>query len=553
MFGKMVIKISVILFAVISMNVRKVYLLFWLSLFCFRLQGQRVNYANQNFNSTLTVANVDSLFVSNCTFQNIAQTAVIVSNIRYVSISNCTIKNISNGGIFGGGINEIYIENNIIDSITNFGILLPHTSLRNGKVFIRNNEIANIQNLNPETGSGIKAYNCDSVFILNNFIHHCAWAGLALGRNSSIQEQQKINYLLVDSNEISFTLSDGISAQENIYNAYVTNNKIHDVANDGIGGRPTFGDHGMYWQAPDALIEGNEIYNMFDGILCTNGGCMGLGISLRTSASVLRNKVYNCTGNGIGYFNDHDTGNRPLLIANNIVFDNDYSGIYINPTSTGSVPNTLQVYNNTVVNKPTQALWHHSCPISINSMSGVQKVNGNIMIYDNHSDSTQAFWNNSATTIEEFQYNIRATSDIGFVDFIHRNLDITISATSAIDKIPLVSNFVQNDFYGQPRLFIGDIGAVEFPYVTGNAHNSPNFIRIKPNPASDMVSLFSDNGIELSQAELINAEGKCVCIYSISKNVATQNIHIENLPKGIYQLKITDINKGSNFIRLVKQ
>jgi len=483
--------------------------IFWFT-YSYTIFAQTIRYSGQVINTSLSYTNIDSLIIDNCRFENITESALQFTNIHYVRIKNSVFNNIGNGAIGGSGCNTILIENNEFDSIYNYAILSTNTTLRNVSLRISSNFISNIFNTTAETGTAIRAFNTDSVIITNNYISNCQWSGIAAGRNSSIQAQQRINYLFIGSNAISFTASDAISAQENILKSEVRNNVISNVAVDGIGGRPNFGDHGMYWQAPDAIIEGNEIFNVFDGQNCALG-CKGLGISLRTSAKVLRNKIYNCESNGIGYFNDHPTGTEPLLIANNVVYDNQYSGIYINGTSSNTKPNTLLIYNNTIMNGLMPGLWHHSCPVGINGMPGTQNVNGNILIYENVSDTTQTFWyNNTNTSIESFLYNVQKTGDIGFADYIHRNFDLTNAASIAIDKIPFQSNYVTHDFYNNQRVNNGDIGAIELQNVTAlNSEIQADF-SLYPNPTGDFTKIIFSNKKPLSSILMYDYSGKII-------------------------------------------
>ena len=101
-----------------------------------------------------------------------------------------------------------------MDSISSFAIKIPTSNYRSKYVRIANNVISNINKSKNQTGP--KVFNVDSLLILDNNISYCEWSGIAVGRNSNVQNQQKTNYLLIDHNDISYTLSDGLSAQGNI-------------------------------------------------------------------------------------------------------------------------------------------------------------------------------------------------------------------------------------------------------------------------------------------------------------------------------------------------
>lgn len=511
------------------------------------LSAQTLIYSGQNFNYTLVENSLDTLIIDHCNFQNITGSGLKFYDVQYVEIKNSHFINISNGAIQGSKCKEIIIRNNILDSITSFAIQLPNTTQGNEKISLRNNKISNVKNAAPETGSAIRVFHADSVFIINNSISYCHWSGIHVGRNSSIQNQQKINYLLIDSNNISFTLADGINANENISNSIVSNNTISNIAYDGIGGRPNNGDHGIYWQAPDALIEGNTIYNVLDGDLC-DFGCKGLGISLRTSAQVLRNKVYNCEGQGIGYWNDHPKGKKPLIIANNIVYDNQFNAVYINGGGASSKPDSVKVFNNTLHSQPIQSNWHHSCPLAINEMQGIQEINGNILIYENHTDTNEVF-RAISTSVEEFNDNMGSLGDLGFADFLGRNFDLTPKATKVINKIPSNKTYVKNDFYGNERFENHDIGAIELLGTRSMAFNNQALgIIIYPNPASKYISIKTPPKTK-HRMMLFSSSGQALNYNTISENQELSIIDVSHLSEGIYFIQL--VLDQSSFIERV--
>lgn len=515
--------------------------------FCLIAEAQSGVYFGQTISSSINVSNstIDTLIIDSCEIKNISGFGVKFKNLTFVHIKNSVFRNLSDGGIIGSGTDNVLIENCQFDSITNIAIQLFHITDSNGKIEIINNDISNVYNLTPETGKAIRIYNADSVFILNNRISYCESSGISIGRNYGNQAQQKVDYLLIDNNDISFTMSDGIGTQENITTAIATNNAISNVAYDGTGERLLEGDHGIYWQAPDGIIEGNEIYNILDSAVQSKSG---VGISVRTSVKVLRNKVYNCQGRGIAYFNDHPKGSEPLLIANNIIYDNKFNGVYVNGSNVNiidpnqvSKPNTVLIYNNTIINEPIQDLWHHSCPIAINDMQGIQKVNGNILIYEGHLDTTQMFWHSSNISVEEYYLNIRNNVDIGFVDFVNRNLNLTDVAVSAIEKIPESQAYVTSDFYGNQRTGNHEVGAIEF-FLFTNAYplkvEKCNFI-VYPNPVSEILTIDVPCKIQDAQISLHSIDGKSILNTNLNISKNSIKLNLSHLPNGFYVLKTT--------------
>ena len=524
----------------------------------FSIKAQKKIYYGNTFVDPLFEKDLDTLIIDSCLFENISGHGVRFRNIKCVEIKNSRFKNISEGAIQGRASGFIHIHDNIIDSITYFAIRFPYdgttaSSERSRSIIISDNTISNIFNLNDETGGGIRIFHADSVNIINNDISWCEWSGVQIGRNSSASDSQKVNQLLVKNNQISYTLSDGILTSENVYNALVTGNTISYVAYDSVGGRPNNGDHGIYWQAPDGIIESNEVFNVFDD--CADDfGCQGSGISVRTSAKVLRNKTYNCTGAGIGYYNDHPAGDGPLIIANNIIYDNDRRGIYLNGPKGSSQPDSVFIFHNTVISKQIQTLWHHSSPIAIKDMNGYANVSGNIMVYEDHPDTTHCFWKGDNVSIEDFSFNIQANLDIGFTDYLNRELDLTEDASLAIDKIHTAQFFVENDFYGNIRDGKHDIGAVEYdPPSNAFSNIKINPLSVFPNPANNIVKIGPINISELERVHMYDSNGRELKGIKIKYNTDLIDINMSELVDGLYFVCFLTKDNKVKSLKIIKE
>ncbi len=277
--------------------------------------------------------------------------------------------------------------------------------------------------------------------------------------NIAIRNETRMNGSLLRNNTILHTLSDGISTLENVYNARIVNNEIAYVAYDGVGGRVNFGDHGMYLQGPDVLVEGNHVHHVLDS--CGSAGCDGAGISFRTSAIINRNSIHHCFNSGIAYFNDHPSGIKETYITNNVVYDNKRTAIYINTGCPESVPDSIHVYHNTVISQPTQDLWLHACPIGFSNYSGHKDVVGNILVYEGIADSNHFIFNANGAIND--LYNIKHSGDVDFTNFALRDLRLS-GSSPAIDLLPAAYTLVPNDIQGRPRILPADAGAFEYYY-----------------------------------------------------------------------------------------
>jgi len=461
-------------------------------------------------NSTITqqqvFANIDTLIIQNCQFTNINGEAVRFSGIFYVEISNCSFTNISNtistrAVICGKSTSKVLLKNLDLQNISGTAIRIPTDgasilSDRVGTVIIDSVNIYNCQSTTTLLGDAIRIFHTDSLFVSNSTLKKIDNMGIDLGRNSSTtQTAQKVNYCHINNNQIDSVLADGIGAKENIDFALIENNTITNIAYDGIGARPADGDHGIYWQAPNAVIRNNFISQVKDGLVSGN---YGLGISLRTNATITNNMVSHCTGGGIGYFNDHPS-NGNIFIANNVVYDCMSQGIYMNG-SNGNIlnpilvshPDTVFVFHNTVLNEPIQTPMHLSAPMAFNSMPSKNYLAGNILIFETVIDTSKHIFTTNTSHLVK-QYNHLVSGDINFEDYPNRILKLT-SSSSAVDFLPFGTTFVSYDILNNLRTGNHDAGAYEFtPNTSGlnSLSTEPNSIQFFPNPSQGQLNFKS--------------------------------------------------------------
>lgn len=442
-----------------------------------------VTIANQAFNSPVSYTTYDTVVIRNCTFANIAGNGLTCFNSKYLLIDSCSFHNITGYALYVRSAEYTVIENSSFDSIgsglifgfesqDNFTHSADNAAYRNDSLFIRDNVIRNIQN------NAVKVNNTSFLDFDHNLIDSCLYGGIVLGSGAgiancslvdelntigiAIRSETRMNSCYIRNNTILHTLCDGIRTSENVYNSQILNNEIAFVAYDGIGARPVNGDHGMYLQGPDVLVEGNNVHDILDS--CGGAGCDGVGISIRTTGRITKNIIHGCINSGIAYFNDHPGGTKDFYITNNLVYDNTRTAIYVATGCPESVPDSIHIYHNTVISQPVQALWHHACPLGFYDYAGYKDVIGNILIYEGVADSTHFIFNN--TGVVNALYNIKDSSDAGFVNFAARDLRLSASS-AAVDEVPLPYIMVPDDILGRLRIPPADAGAYEYyPPVT---------------------------------------------------------------------------------------
>ena len=153
------------------------------------------------------------------------------------------------------------------------------------------------------------------------------------------------------------------------------------------------------------------------------------------------------------------------------------------------------------------------------AIASVASTNGLTVNIDNQSiGANQAFW-----------------------DF---NSDGVIDLTSTSPNINYV--FANPGTYTAQLIVVGACGndTLVFPInvvLSNGPEVESNSISIFPNPANEFFQIVSENAIEL--VEIIDINGRIVISNQISNNSNTQNIAIQGLANGIYQVRIFGANQ----------
>jgi hypothetical protein len=525
------------------------------------LFSQTVVLQDSNIVQQQVFSNLDSLIIQNCEFENITGQAVRFSSIGYVEISGCNFSGVSDTGptravICGKASQRVVLKKLNFQNTIGTAIRIPTdgaSSLgdRVNFLLIDSVNIYRCQN-GQSLGDAIRVFHTDTLIVSNSTLRLVDNLGLSIGRNdnnNTVQQSQKIKYCHIFNNRIDSVLSDGIGSQRNIDFAIVENNTITHIAYDGAGARPAHGDHGIYWQAPNAIIRGNAISHVSDGMV---SGHPGSGISLRTNATIANNIISYCTGNGIGYFNDH-RANGNTTIINNVIHDCNSIGIYHNGSNgdnlnPGSVrhPDSVFIFHNTILNQPLQTPMHLSCPIAFNSMSSKNFMAGNILIFETISDTSNHIFTIHTPHLVK-QYNHFVSGDIDFEDYQNRNLMLT-AASSAVDFLPTGITFVSHDILDNVRTEPHDAGAFEFIDITSQSPllaKTPH-LQLFPNPSMGRLHFISSQ--EIRELNIFDYSGKLIQKIKAHSTQGEIDLHSPTGKMLLIQFVFTD---GSNTVRKV--
>lgn len=250
--------------------------------------------------------------------------------------------------------------------------------------------------------------------------------------------------VVIRNNKIHTITENGILAPEQHINTLIQGNSIYNVATSNTSSQFGSPHHGIYFQGANVTMLENVIYD----VLNNQGNC----ISIRTYGTISKNKLYGAKDHGISYFSDHPGEGKILLIENNMIYDNGKRGINLasNGTSENHIGRALIRFNTIISSSES--------PIGINdALTGVTvDVFANITVRTD-GGATFIF---SALPFNQ-SHNITSNGDVGFVDFLNRNLHL-INSSIAKGAAAGIVDFPLTDWDGDTRLAPNlDVGADE--------------------------------------------------------------------------------------------
>lgn len=434
------------------------------------VNGKTLSIRDSVFTQQLILKDIDTINIEYCTFENITGNALLIDKAKFVKITDCVFRNINITGdnaigvLSGKGIASIQILNSSFNNISGTAIRFPNggttkTEDRIGILIMSACRFNEIQSKENSFGNGVIIFHTNYAFVLANRFTKIDHTAITIGRNSNDSEEllQKVDMSTVQGNRIDSVLGNGILICENAVNPQVKDNLIFSIAYDGKGALPDQGDHGIYWQAKGGLIQNNAVLYNYDGQISGNPGS---GISVRSNAIVEQNSIGYCTGNGIGYYADHDS-KGVLTLQNNVIFENDRNGIYLSSSGvSGKKPDSIMIVHNTVMNKKVQTLIHQSCPIAINDVVVPITIAGNYTVYIDQFNPLEHIRILGNSSQPKMVYNLHASNTDEFVDATigdYKLKETSIAIDYAKHGIPILL-----DREGRFRRGIPDAGAFEY-------------------------------------------------------------------------------------------
>lgn len=380
----------------------------------------------QMFTSAQVIENLNNVTIENCIFRNmVASPALLINNCKNVIVRNCTIDNITSP-VAGGHALKI---NNFSD------VLLDNVTIKNHRSPSGHSSALNIDGA---TSKNITVQNCK--------IYDVDGGGIVTEGSSTVDvEPWKSTH------------------DKPIPGVKILNNLIYNTGlspdDSELQNSPK---HGMYIKAWDSLIEGNVVYNCYDG------QC----ISIRSTGIVRGNTCYNARTGPFSYWPQKPAGPSGKLIVENNVFyqtqnvrgpndvrpiSTDIRVLAINPwnTSSGLKFDDFTVRFNTVIayNAVTTASTWPAVYVGNNY--------NNIKLYGNHivdlrtSTNTPKYishWLSSTATnfLAKNSSNYTASNLASFVD--GANFDFHLSSSSgAINFANSETDFPAKDIEGKTR------------------------------------------------------------------------------------------------------
>ncbi|MDO8368446.1 MAG: right-handed parallel beta-helix repeat-containing protein [Saprospiraceae bacterium] len=417
--------------------------------------------------------------ISNCTFEDINGTAVfaygsevylvddtirnavigIQGEFGAVIILGCQISQITTWAIKFSSIDVAEInECNIHD--VGFGIDCEGL-LGSSELLVVKNEMRRVQ------GSALTAERFLSVKVTDCKIDSCVGSGINLSASGA---SYSIETAELQNNVISRTNLDGIIGRAYVQHAIIQNNEVSYAGF--LGGEPLNGTHLINWQGPDARIDGNHLHHTLD-TACVLPYC-GSGIYIQSSATITRNRIHDCNGNGIRYASNFEPGNEPLSIFNNIIYD--VAGNPVRYSGSGNFPPLNEPISTLIRNNTLHST--RSAPLDISvTLSFSISAEGNILLFEGEADTSKYIQISGGGVLLE-NLNLKASGDLDFVDFAGRDFHLASENSPAHNFLPLNFGLPNDDFDGDLRLGLRDAGADEIAsdVVICGCNNCPNEI-----------------------------------------------------------------------------
>ncbi|MEL6441279.1 MAG: right-handed parallel beta-helix repeat-containing protein [Cyanobacteria bacterium J06621_8] len=253
-----------------------------------------VIYDGLNQSEPLNIVGMQNVLIINSTFNNVQSgDAIYIRDSDNVHIENVTINNtINNDAIDIRYSDDVYIDDIIVNKISGASDLSGVRIWQSTDIIIEDSEFSRI--FSPGHSAGIKIARGEltaNVTIDNNHVYNTYGNGIVSGGGSAALEP----------NQAHDTPNPGLR---------ITNNLIHDIGKT-PSPRANSPVHGLYIKAQDAYIAGNTVYNSFDGE----------GISIRSTAVVIDNKIWDTKLAALAFYQDAPAGpSQKSVIKNNELF-----------------------------------------------------------------------------------------------------------------------------------------------------------------------------------------------------------------------------------------
>ncbi len=399
--------------------------------------------SGQTFTSQQIIGNLFNVTIENCTFKNmVASPALGVTDCKNVIIKNCLIENIKYSSSQGIALRINNFSDVLIDSIT-----IRHHRAPNGHSSALNIDGALSKNITVQ----------------NSTIYDVDGGGIVTNGTSTVDVEP------------------GKSTHDRpIPGVKILNNLIYDTGlspdDSPLQNSPK---HGMYVKAWDCLVEGNTVYNAWDG------QC----ISIRSTGVVRGNTCYNARTGPFSYWPQKPAGpSNKLIVENNVFYQtkNMKSVADTRPISTDVRLLAINPWDTTVGKKFDDFIVRFNTVVMYNAVQTNATIPvifigfnyNNVKVYGNYIVDLRTVANtpkylsnyvtvNSVTALAKNTSNYTASNFNGFVD--GANFDFRLAGSSgAINYANTEIDFPTNDIENNKRVGGSlDAGAYNIAKWTG--------------------------------------------------------------------------------------
>jgi hypothetical protein len=474
------------------------------------------SYNNSSINYPYYVSNPSAIILKNATNCVVSQNN-ITDFLYGINANQCTNLSVENNKL---DLTQRYTANSGYYKLQVY-ITQSHTVFVNNNKIYSSNKLNTTDNTTPNSATtvGIICHSSDHVTIKQNEIIGGEYGICCSGANGFLSQ-----YLYITENDIKKTWFYGIYT-----NSYkdldITCNKVDMELNstrDATGiafFNSDLGGTTGFTNAYDVSIRNNCVLNSKNAIYTYNGN---------TAATVALPKVYN-----------------------NFLYNYRVSGIENNGFSGVATTTPREVFHNTFAsNNSLSSIFdvNTNQAVNLEANSGIQNTGGLVTMYQANSGASTA---SCAMQLNTQAYSLTNNNAAALCSFYFPGSGTT--SWNTYSRVGKNSDLAVNDSISESQRFIKILDPI---HVTNSkmVSMSEKMFDIYPVPAKDHVNIrYTIDKADNASIEILDLQGRIVKTVPVAYEYTDMNIGINELPSGIYILRMINASKAVYYSKMIKE